>query len=377
MKNGRPAILALFFIFFFTSFFFLYAQDGDGETRFIQRLTWTGDEYSRRYEVVIEREEGGSYREIRREFTADLFIDVPLLLGKYRSLVIPYNFLDMAGDASPWMYIEVLAALNPELDMLPGFVLSKTRSGTVLYEMAVSGKNLIRGAEIFLLGSGGERVVPVEIQNGGDGAHVRLFFAKDHLIAGDYELMVINPGGLRTSRTGIPFPPLEPIGKNKAASLADKADLFISAAWMPSFTIFDYKNNFFGRNMSLAGSSLRFGAVWAKSFLGFTPGLELAASYNFFNADPGGQAHLWGVGLNFLVLKRLPGGKAERVPMALTFRLGGGYSVFFQTNMGVSFMLFVMNNWYLETGLDYAHWFTNSYPYPSSFRPWIGVGFYK
>jgi hypothetical protein len=317
--------------------------------------------------VLIEKEEvGGAYGELRREFTTELFIEVPLLPGKYRCLVIPYNLLDLAGEASPWMYIEVIAALNPELDNI---FFKETKFGTALYEMTVSGKNLIPGAEILLRGPGGERVIPVEIQNDKGGAHIRLLFEKDQLVAGDYELMVINPGGLQASRGGIPFSP-DPV---KTAAV--KVNLFLSAAWMPSFTIYDRENSFLGRNLSLAGSALRFGAVWAKSYFGFNPGLELAASYNFFNADHGGQAHLWGVGLNLLVMKWLPGDKAERFPMALTFRLGGGYSVHFQTTMGVSFLLFVMNNWYLETGLDYAHWFTNSYPYPSSFRPWIGIGF--
>jgi hypothetical protein len=64
--------------------------------------------------------------------------------------------------------------------------------------------------------------------------------------------------------------------------------------------------------------------------------------------------------------------------MALTFRLGAGYNVLlpndgaFHTNMGISFLLFVTDNWYLETGLDYAYWFST--PATNIFRPWIGVG---
>jgi hypothetical protein len=380
-SNQNPLFLRelrvyIFLLFFLLPVCFLHAQDG--ETRFIQRLTWTGDEYTRRYEVVIEKEEAGRYRGLRQETTSELFIDVPLLPGKYRCHVIPYNFLDMAGVASPWMYIEVVAALNPELDMLPGFILSETKSGTALYEMPVSGRNLIPGAEIFLQGPGG-RIVPVETQSAGDGTHVRLFFAKDQLIAGDYELMVINPGGLRASRSGITFPPAEPVDITddaKSVQLAEKkADIFFSAAWMPSFAIYDDENRFFGQDISLAGAAVRFGVVTTGSYFDFNPGLELAASYSFMGS--GRQAHLWGVGLNLLVMKRLPGDK-----MALSFRLGAGYSVHFQANMGVSFLLFVMDRrnkfrLYLETGIDYAHWFTDTNPdlHPSSFRPWLGVGF--
>jgi hypothetical protein len=338
----------------------LQAQNSDEETRFIQRLTWTGDEYARRYEVVIEKEEAGTYRELMRVSTQELFIEAPLLPGKYRCMVIPYNILEIAGEASAWMYIEVIAALNPELDNV---FFRDTRSGSVLYEMQISGKNLIPGAEILLRGPGGELIVPIEIQTDRGGARIRLFFRKDQLVAGDYELIVINPGGLQASRSGISFPPAEKV---------DNTDIFLSAAWMPSFTIYDRGNSFFGQDMSLAGATVRFGVVSAESYLGFSPGLELAASICLYDPAQEDEFHLWGVGLNFLILKRLPGNRT-----AFTLRLGAGYSAVFQTNIGVSFLLFVMDNWYLETGIDYAHWFTDIYPYPSSFRPWIGVGFSK
>jgi hypothetical protein len=288
MKNGRPSILKtslLFSLYFFTFSFSLPAQNE--EIRFSQRLTWTGDEYARRYEVIIEKEEepaaeaggrgslpAGEYREMLREFTHELFIEVSLLPGKYRCMVITHDFLNQIGEVSEWKYLEVMA-VPPD---------------------------------------------PVHIND-----------------------------------------PVQSAGDQK------KADIFLSAAWMPLFAIYDTKEeHFFGRNFSLAGAVARFGVVAADgtgsaSYFNFKAGLELAGTYSFFDT-----LHLWGIGLNLLAQKRLPGDK-----MALTFRLGAGYSVHFQTNMGVSFMLFVMDNWYLETGIDYAH----SLPAPSSscFRPWVGV----
>jgi hypothetical protein len=369
-------ILPLTVVILAALFFLLplpFARAQNGETRFIQRLTWTGDEHARRYEVVIEEEGGGTYRELRRESTAELFIEVSLLPGKYRCRVIPHNFLNQPGTASQWMYIEVLAAFNPVLDdVLPEFFLSDTDLGTgaVLYEMMVSGKNLIPGAEIFLRGSGDKQIVPFEIQTSGDGAHVRLFFKKEQLMAGKYELIVINPGGLQTGRSGITFAPPEPI---RPAPYQKKADIFLSAAWMPSFTVYD-EGDLFGRSRSFSGATLRFSVVSANgtgsaSYFKFNPGVELAASYNYFGTNSSGQnaLHLWGAGLNLLALKRLPGDR-----MALAFRLGAGYSLLLHANMGGSFLLFVMDHWYLETGLDYAHWFTNP-PY-GFFRPWLGAG---
>jgi hypothetical protein len=138
--------------------------------------------------------------------------------------------------------------------------------------------------------------------------------------------------------------------------------------------------------MALSGATVRFSAVWAENFFGINPGLELPVSYNFFNTGTGEQAHLLTFALNLTALKHLPGDRT-----ALTFRLGAGYGLLFtddadtaasfsggksiHINAGVSFMLFVMKHWYLETGLDYAHWFTSPASY--YFRPGIGIGVYK
>jgi hypothetical protein len=244
-----------------------------GETRFIQRLTWSEDEYARLYEVIIEKEEEGEYRGLFQEFTTALFIQVSLLPGKYRCRVITHDFLNRPGPVPEWKYIEVPAVTESE---------------------AVN----------------------------------------------DIELV------------------------HKTVDVDTQVVLFLSAAWMPSFTVSDRGNRFFREEMSLAGVAGRFGVVWANPHY-FNPGLELAVSY---------AGHLLAFALNLSALKWLPGDRT-----ALTFRLGAGYSVLLpdngtaHTTVGVSFLLFVMNNWYLETGLDYTH----SLPAPSSscFRPWIGVGF--
>jgi hypothetical protein len=265
---------------------FMQAQE-EG-SRSVQRLSWTGDENTRRYEIVIEKEEADSYRELLRESTTALYIDVSLSPGKYRCLVITYDFLNQPGGGSEWMYIEVLA--HPEADgLLPDFFVLDTDTG-----------------------------LPAD--KTGD-AHV---------------------------------------------------DIFFSAAWMPSFTIYDKENRFNGRNRSLAGVTGSFGVLWDKPYY-FNPGLELAASYSFFNAD-GGQTHLLTFALNLLLQKWLPG-----ETMALTFRLGAGYNLLlpydygaFQTNMGISFLLFVTDHLYLEAGLGYAYWFST--PPANIFRPWLGTG---
>jgi hypothetical protein len=248
--------------------------------------------------VVIEKEEGdGTYSELRRESTPELSIELSLSPGKYRCQVIPHNILNQPGEASQWMYIEVLAVPNPE-----------------------------------------------------------------------------------TVNT------LEPVHKT-----GTQVVLFFGAAWMPSFTVSDRGNRFFREDVSPAGVAGRFGVAVTK-WKYFNPGAELAVSYNAFGT--GAEAgHLLAFTLNLSALKRLPGDKT-----ALTFRLGAGYSLLLpesaaeagglangssrgsppadgaaHATVGVSFLLFVMKSWYLETGLDYAQML----PAPSSgcFRPWLGIGF--
>jgi hypothetical protein len=252
----------------------IIAQEG----RLIQRLTWPEDEYARRYEVVIEKEEVGEYRGLFQEFTTELFIEVPLLPGKYRCRVITHDYMNRPGPVPEWKYIEVLAVTDP-----------------------------------------------IELVHTTDDAA-----------------------------------PVQLVDK--------KVNLFFSAAWTPLFTISDGGNRFFGQSPILSGATVRFGVVWARNFFTINPGLELPVSYSF------GQEHLLTFGLNLLAMKRLPGDRT-----ALTFRLGVGYGFLFtddgaaHINAGVSFLLFVMDNLYLETGLDYAHWFTSPASY--YFRPWLGIGF--
>jgi hypothetical protein len=294
----------IFLLFFLLPVPFLQAQNE--ETNYIQRLTWTGDEYARHYEVVIEKEEVGEYRELLKEFTTALFIEVPLLPGKYRCMVITYDFLNQAGEASEWKYIEVLTLSPGSDDTLP---------------------------DLFLSDSG--------IESPDD----------------------------KTSE----FKTVQLAGHQK------KVDIFLGAAWMPSFKVSD-KGNHFGRDISLAGFAARFAMASAKPNY-FHPGLELAASYNFFGTDSNEQSvvHLLTFGINLSALKWFPGDRT-----ALTFRLGAGYSAFLpddkgavHTNMGISFLLIILNQrnrfrLYLETGLDYTHWFKS--PPASCFRPWLGLG---
>jgi hypothetical protein len=78
------------------------------EPHFVQRLTWVGDRYATRYEVVIEKEENGEYKKVLQEFTTASFIEVSLPHGKYRFQVIPYDFFNNPVPETEWMDFEIL-----------------------------------------------------------------------------------------------------------------------------------------------------------------------------------------------------------------------------------------------------------------------------
>ena len=106
----------ILFLFFLTATLFLicplWAQQNsdDGyyvtEQRYVQQLAWIGDNYTLKYEVVIEKDEGGKYKTFLREFTEKPSLQVSLPLGKYRYCVIPYDYLEHPGEASDWENIE-------------------------------------------------------------------------------------------------------------------------------------------------------------------------------------------------------------------------------------------------------------------------------
>jgi len=94
-------------------------QDSGGgyyvvEHRYVQTIEWVGDNYTLKYEVVIEKDEGGGapgeYTTFLREFTEKPSLQVSLPLGKYRYRVIPYDYLEQPGEASGWVDIEVKPA---------------------------------------------------------------------------------------------------------------------------------------------------------------------------------------------------------------------------------------------------------------------------
>jgi hypothetical protein len=358
-----------------------YFLDTSGEQpRFIQRLSWQGDEYVLRYEVVIERDNPGGYQEVLRESTTALFMEVSLLPGRYRFYIIPYDYLGHLGERSDWMHIEVLRAMFPELDNSPSeYVFS---DGDLVYVMDITGRNFVSGAEIYLRDYDDKHIYPFVANVNEDGSTFRLSFYKDQLLPGIYGLFVKNPGGLETSRSGISVTVLE-TGDLEITILSDpemetpkKFNAFLGLAWMPLLSIYDDAGRFPDKLLSPVGAAVRFGVVSTKRGI-VSLGGEFALSWCLFNGET--TTHFIDPGINLLLQKWSP-----KETIAVTFRLGAGYSFLLNsgnaisfadsihTNIGLSLLAFVSKNIYLEAGFDFAQWFTA--PVSGNFRPSIGLG---
>jgi len=399
------------FSFFLAVFLFLclssvFAQNSGyfidtegGRPRFIQRLAWSGGEFSLRYEVIIENRVSGTYRNYHREFTTELHIDISLQPGSYRFRVIPYDVLNRPGAASEWKYIEVLPALKPEISsVLPEYLTGGDGEKPLGFLLYLTGANLDPGAEVFLHLSDG-RVIPAEMLNlgDGDGGTVIVFVESDSLIPDKYEVVVRNPGGLESSIGGVSLLPpetgvtakLEPeeetAGLTEPGPYSLKPVMFgIGLALMPSFPVY---------GDSVKGGMAFYGLTARANLLFYIPigvyiGPELSALAFFANyPDQNGEYFMYNfnpenipdrftlmIGVNLLVRKWFPGRRA-----ALSFRVGADYGILpdwidqASIRMDISFLWRLENNVLIEGGLDYTHMLSEISG--GFFRPWLGIGF--
>jgi len=269
----------------------LWAQNT--ESHFVQRLTWVGDEYAMRYEVIIEKEEDGKYKSISREFTTAFFIEVSLSPGTYRYQVIPYDFLDIPVPVTEWMDFEV------------------------------------KSQEIVT-------VTPDEPESKAEKPNE-----------------IIAPG-----------PEPETTMENK-----NKIGIYLGLAWIPILPIYG-GNEFIGENLTPYGAGLRLAIFFEKQKF-FNFGMEGNSSWHISMDDQPAQSLSFDLGF----VARLSKGKT-----ALNCRMGAGVSLGIGTstvsaaghaNFGVSFLWQFLEHLYLEAGMDYVQFFTNS----GLLRPSVGLGY--
>jgi len=278
------------------------------ELRFVQRLTWVGDDYAMRYEVIIEKEEEGRYTRVLREFTEAFFIEVSLSPGKYRYRVIPHDFLDQPIPVTEWMNFIVQRGVTQE--------------------------------QVDRMIQGEQKNIP------GDPNGITSPF--------------INTEEQENNRGA-------PGEAEKIVEYTNRFDIYLGAAWIPLLYIIG-EDRSLGEN-PLLGAGLRLGIVSAKQ--GFLmPGMELIASWRTYGKYPGQSAHSWAFDFNILAQTRFFGGGmalnfrlgagvflwSEISAISAT----GRYSV--HANAGASLLFLFHKNFYIEPiGMDYSQSFTEGF----------------
>ena len=377
-KNPKKIILIVIFFLLCQALFAqeaeYYVEYSDDKPVFYQRLSWEREEYALNYEVLIEVFDN-EYREYSRETAKDDFILVSLPHGKYRYSVTPYDLLGNRGESSGWKEFEVLPAYQPAISSFtPDFFHLDRNTERVIQ---ISGTNFLEESEIYLQNVSGS-LYPEEIKIISN-ERADLYFDDWELIPGSYDIYVKNPGGVSTS-SGRFF-----IGYRKFL------DFFLKPAWTPVIPIYGPMKELIGPNVYLAGLSFSFEAISSRRG-SFNGGLELAASAVYL--DPAlsiqtgdenyqkdyieGGLLLASFDLNIALQRRF-----NRNRMALTFRFGLGAvtinhfdnseenEIIIGLNLGVNFIVRLIDNFYIEAGVDLINQMTSE---PSGIlRPRLGV----
>jgi hypothetical protein len=333
-----------------------YFLDPDSEDpRFIQRLTWSGGTYALHCEIIIEKEESAGYVNYLNKITNSNFLDLSLPPGNYRFRVIPYDILGKPSEGSRWAEFKVFNAVKPEI-FIPEEELEyyNDNQGS---KFEINGRNIEPDAQVYFVNSKGERIIPSEIIRSYDGSSLLVAFDKNKLVDGEYEVFIVNPGGLETSLGGINY-------KNYRERFGLMHYIF-SVSFMPSFNIYDtdYSPGVFLFYINARISIIS--CIFSNNYMG----MEFTVS-RFTKISEDNKWDGFKAGYNLLFVNWLPGRNAS-----VNFRIGIGFDtqpveLSFST-MGVSFLYRFYKNFAVEAGMNFPALFYNKSS--GEAQPWIGL----
>ncbi|MCL2705614.1 MAG: hypothetical protein FWE72_05345 [Spirochaetaceae bacterium] len=371
-----------------------YIMETETGVRFIQRIEWNPVDYVYRYGIIVEQKDSANkYTEVVSDFSDENSIEISIPAGTYRYKIRAYNLLNRLEGESNWQEFEVFLAIQPEVNNFsPGRFYLDEEGATVI---TITGRDFVERADVFLVSRPVQgktqtttRLSPAQKKIDPSGESAELIFDDIDLKIGMYDVVVQNPGGLKSSSG--PF----------YISFQKPVDLNISIGWTP-MAFFNYMpstdKNFEVVNDALdipyfLSASMRIAFVPIKKSYGYF-GLELApyASY-FTNKKSEGytvEGFFMGGHVNLIYQKHFIKRK-----LVGNVRMGGGVSMFynlevdygnglvsdpfdtwfFSTNVGVSLQYFVTKKVFVELGADYQHNFPESMSY-GVVRPGIFVGY--
>jgi hypothetical protein len=378
---GESSVKKLVVFLFFMAGAGLWGQEGyriEEGGRFVQVLRWKEEENVLYYEVEIERQKGDMWEALIRTETESVFLELSLIPGTYRYRVRAYDFLRRPAAAADWIQFDVRLAKQPEIFRFSpeAFYLDED----AVLTLTLWGRNLTEGAEIYIRNQsrGENRIIPQRVIIEESEEEAQLIFSFDQLAAGEYVIHVVNPGGLETS-----------LGTFRIASRPLNID--VSAGYRPLIPLYGRINELFAVGIFPLGAYARLTILPLKRYWGYM-GLELEPSWNYLSAEGDGyevQAHLAGASL-YGVYRMWFSNRLR----ALTFRIGGGFYPVLDYHFtysrgaaesltilipaiaaGFSFQWFVRRPFFVEAGLDFAHFLSVDKPQPGYLRPFAGAGY--
>jgi len=351
---------------------FRFELQGDGTPRFTQVLDWKGDPNALYYELSLQALSDGETSTTRIEKPP---LELHLAPGEYRYRLTLYNLLGKGEVELPWRTMTVLKA---EMPRVTGLARNAWYIEDLVPVVELAGEHLEPGATITLQDprSPGRSVIGKELERKGSGA-LSVGFPEREAYAGEYDLVVTNPGGLSQLVPGA-----------LAVRYQRPFDLAISAGFAPWVSLYDswYAEAWPGAFFPV-GATSRLALYFAKGRMGYL-GAELGFGGRLMDggsdaATIDSRIGLAGIGCVY----KYPFSKS----IAAALRLGGGVqlsSLAFDyegtqgtdissadpyITAGLSLQYFPAKKWFLELGTDWMNVFAVDFT-EGGLMPFLSTG---
>ncbi len=386
----------LIFVFLFTTFLFLAAQNSDtgekaassehknyfikenesGDVVLYQRLSWEAVEDIKGFEFRLEKREFKSpWKLIDKKVVNDNFIDVSLPPGKYRYRVAVINLLNQIETISDYRNFDVRIALRPEVSSVSPKIIyfDELKDNFII----INGKNFHEDT-VFVLkktlgGSFKGEILDIEK----NGKQIKVGFDLSKFNPGEYVLTVTDPSGLKSNTGRVNFKFQKPIdiflcvgyaftgfAGNKVFKEYFNRD-FAALGGLMRFTLLPIKRYYgnFGVNLTFSGMSLNSKKEFYRMDTGFfLTQINAAYIYPIIKKRLNFDVHM-GMGIAFLTNFV----KYTTVDIESSKYWYGGITL----NAGTAFQIYMYKKLYIECNLDHVFTFRKGFPNNNGFPIYI------
>ena len=366
-----------------------FIDRSEGEPRFIQRLIWEAGRNVIRYEVVVERLERRGYVEVERVSVETNQCELSLTAGHYRYRVEVYDFFDDLAYITPYWEFEVMRATQPAISSFNPriFYLDEDE----VWEINVRGQNLTSRSVIYLI-QDNRRINPLSVNIDGNSAH--LVFSPNALIPGEYDIYVINPGGLdaQLGTFTITYRKLRDFNFSIGS-----APIFPLYGYLFNDTLMDggeileapFSGDFYPLSIAAKASFIPLKRAWGSL------GIEASGSFSLLQQERDSfyttntffiNAHISLLYQKYFKKRKYSFNANVGAGITTLMNFYYEYNVgiptemanasFFSVTGGLSFSVFVTRRIFINAGMDFFHIITPANPMPGFIRPFVGAGFH-